>query len=90
MHIAIKDKLIEKGLNRNQFAKKMEIGYPAACALYDGKTTRIDFSTLESLCFVLECTPNDIFVSDNLKTQKRLLAYCRLIKEAQNKSGVET
>ncbi|MCD7996450.1 MAG: helix-turn-helix transcriptional regulator [Clostridiales bacterium] len=89
MHIAIKDKLIEKGLNRNQFAKKMEIGYPAACALYDGKTTRIDFGTLESLCAVLECTPNDIFVSDNQKTQKRLSTYCNLIKEAQSKSGTE-
>ena len=47
LKINIQDKLKEKGLNKNQFAKLMQIGYPAACALYDGTTTRISFDTLE-------------------------------------------
>ena len=50
--------------NKNQFAKAMQIGFPAACKLYEGDTTRITFETLESLCVVLHCTPNDIFSSD--------------------------
>ena len=63
--INIKDKLAEKNMNKNQFAKQAQIGYPAACALYEGKTTRISFDTLENICKVLECTPNDIIVSDD-------------------------
>lgn len=52
--INIQEKMKEKKLNKNQFAKLMQIGYPAACALYDGKTTRISFDTLENICKVLE------------------------------------
>lgn len=74
LKINIKNKLAEKNLNRNQFAKLMQIGYPAACALYDGTTTRISFDTFENLCKVLDCTPNDILISDDPQMQ-RLLAY---------------
>ena len=49
LKINIQDKLKEKGLNKNQFSKLMRIGYPAACALYDGTTTRISFDTLETI-----------------------------------------
>ena len=77
LKINIQDKLKQKGLNKNQFAKLMQIGYPAACALYDGTTTRISFDTLEKVCIALECTPNDILVSDN-PTMNRLLSYSTL------------
>ena len=80
------DKLLEKGLNKNQFAKLAQIGYPAACALYDGTTTRISFDTLENICKVLECTPNDIFVSDDPQ-MKRLLNNASIIYN--NKSDTE-
>ena len=76
--VNIQDKLLEKGLNKNQFAKLAQIGYPAACALYDGTTTRISFDTLENICKVLECTPNDIFVSDDPQ-MKRLLNNASII-----------
>lgn len=81
--INIKDKLLEKKLNRNQFAKLMQIGYPGACALYDGTTTRISFDTLEKICRVLECTPNDILVSDDPQL-KRLLSYSRELTKMTN------
>ena len=83
LKINIQDKLKEKGLNKNQFSKLMQIGYPAACALYDGTTTRISFDTLENICKVLECTPNDILVSDD-PTYKRLMVYAYCIYKAQN------
>lgn len=70
--INIKDKLEQKNMNKNQFAKQVQIGYPAACALYDGTTTRISFDTLERICKVLECTPNDIIVSDDPQMQSLL------------------
>lgn len=88
LKINIQEKMNEKGLNKNQFAKLMQIGYPAACALYDGKTTRISFDTLENICKVLECTPNDIIVSD-VPQIERLLAYSTKLSKAQNKSDTD-
>ena len=84
LKINIQDKLKEKGLNKNQFAKLMQIGYPAACALYNGTTTRISFDTLEGICKVLDCSPIEIFVSDDPQMQ-RLLAYQTKLSELPNK-----
>lgn len=50
----------------------MQIGYPAACALYEGTTSRISFDTLENICKVLNCTPNDILISDDPELQQML------------------
>ena len=86
LKINIQNKLKEKGLNKNQFAKLMQIGYPAAYALYDGTTTRISFDTLENICKVLECTPNDILSSDD-PTYKRLITYDSYIDKSQNTKG---
>lgn len=86
LKINIQDRLKEKGLNKNQFAKLMQIGYPAACALYDGTTTRISFDTLENICKVLECTPNDIFESDD-QNYKHLLTYAIKLSELKNQKG---
>ena len=86
LKINIQNKLNEKKLNKNQFAKLMKIGFPAACALYDGTTTRISFDTLENICKVLECTPNDILSSDD-PTYKRLMAYAMKLNALQNQKG---
>ena len=86
MKINIQNKLAEKGLNKNQFAKLAQIGYPAACSLYDGKTDRIFFDTLEKICIVLECTPNDILVSDDPQ-MKRLLTYYSKLNEPKSNSN---
>lgn len=83
LQINIQDKLKEKNMNKNQFAKLVQIGYPAACALYEGTTTRITFDVLESICRVLECTPNEIIVSDD-PTLLRLLAYSKAIQIAHS------
>lgn len=82
LKINIQNKLNEKKLNKNQFAKLMKIGFPAACALYDGTTSRISFETLENMCKVLECTPNDIFESDDPY-------FINLINQYNNKDDTE-
>ena len=89
LKINIQDKLKEKGLNKNQFAKLMQIGYPAACALYDGSTTRISFDTLENICKVLDCSPVEILVSDDPQMQ-RLLTYAFKISELDDKNKSDT
>lgn len=80
LKINIQYKLEEKGLNKNQFAKLMQIGYPAACALYDGSTTRISFDTLENICKVLDCSPSEIFESDDPHMQRLLACETKLTK----------
>lgn len=70
----MKQKVDEKGLNKNQFSKLIQLGYQATCNLYEGKTERIYFDTLERICKVLECTPNDIIITDDPQIQ-RLFAY---------------
>ena len=89
LKINIQDKLKEKGLNKNQCAKLMQIGYPAACALYDGTTTRISFDTLENICKVLDCSPVEILESDDLQMQ-RLLTYACKINELNDKDKSDT
>jgi putative transcriptional regulator len=64
MKLNIKALVDAKGMNRNQLSKELKIGYQAACNLYDGNVQRIYFDTLENLCNVLDCTPNDIFIFD--------------------------
>ena len=64
MKLEIKQLVDTKGLNRNQLSKELKIGYKAACNLYDGSVERIYFDTLENLCKVLDCTPNDILKLD--------------------------
>lgn len=86
MKLNVKDKMIEKKMNKNQFAKLVQIGYPAACAIYDGTTTRISFETLESICRVLNCTPNDIFVAEDPKVS-RLLAEYNKLQKSNKKNG---
>lgn len=86
LKINIQNKLAEKGLNKNQFAKLMQIGYPAACALYDGTTTRISFDTLENLCKVFDCTPNDILISDDPQVS-RLLQHTYMLSKLSKDKG---
>lgn len=89
MRLNIKPLVDAKGINRNQLAKELKIGYKATCNLYEGNTERVYFDTLEQLCLVLECTPNDIIVSDNDQIN-RLLAYHNTIKNNEvNKDGTK-
>lgn len=58
--------------NKNQFSKATGIQYPAVCKLYEGNTKQINFDTLERICIALDCTPNDLFESDNENLSKKL------------------
>ena len=88
MKLNIKELVDAKGLNRHQFAQKIQVGYTAACNLYEGKTERIYFDTLERICKVLECTPNDIIVSSDPDVY-RLMLYARKIQETSEKDDTK-
>ena len=89
MQLNIKQKVDGKGLNKNQLSKLLQLGYIATCNLYEGKTERIYFDTLERLCKVLECTPNDIIISNDEQIQ-RLLAYSSKISRLNNENESDT
>ena len=78
MRLDTKDLVDKKFQNKNQFAKAIGVGYPAACKLYDGDTSKINFDTLERICIALECTPTDLFKSDDPALNRLLLYYCKL------------
>lgn len=64
MHLNVKRLVDEKFDNKNQFSKALGVSYEASCKIYNGETTKISFDTLETLCDILDCTPNDVFESD--------------------------
>lgn len=52
----------------------------------NGETSTIRFDTLEKICITLNCSINDIFVSDDPKL-KRLLTYSYHISKMQNQNN---
>lgn len=72
MKISIQKKLNEKGITRYELAKRIGITYPTVDNIYKGNSTSIKFEILESICKELNCTPNEIFTSDDPHMQQLL------------------
>ena len=89
MTLSIKNKLEEKGITRYELAKRIGVTYPTIDNIYKGKSTSIKFEILESICRELDCTPNDIIISDNEQLQKRLIAYYSVLQKYINKGDAE-
>ena len=64
MKLSIKNKLGEKNISRYELAKRIGVTYPTIDKIYKGESTAIKLETLQKLCKVLDCTPNDILVFD--------------------------
>lgn len=65
LRLDIKKYVEDQFENLNQFAKASGLNYQAAQKIYNGETSRITFDNLESICKVLNVTPNDIFIFDD-------------------------
>lgn len=46
--------------NINKLSKELSISYDATKRIFNKESDAIKFKTLESICNVLNCTPNDI------------------------------
>lgn len=66
LRLDIKKYVDDQFENLNQFAKASGLNYQAAQKIYNGETSRITFDNLESICKVLNVTPNDIFIFDDV------------------------
>ncbi|MFR7666266.1 MAG: helix-turn-helix domain-containing protein [Clostridia bacterium] len=61
VYINIKELLKEKGKTKYWLIKYMEGSYQSISHMMNNETTGIKFETIEKLCKLLECTPNDLF-----------------------------
>jgi putative transcriptional regulator len=66
MRIRLKQILDQQGKTRNWLSVQTGISYNAIHQLYEERTTKVEFDTIEKICKALQCTPNDIFeLEDN-------------------------
>lgn len=61
VYINIKELLKGKGETKYWLIKNMEGSYQSISHMMNNETTGIKFETIEKLCKLLECTPNDLF-----------------------------
>lgn len=60
----IEDLLAEKGKTRYWLAKQIGMSHQNVTKMVRNQAKGIRLETLEALCQVLDCTPNDLFVID--------------------------
>jgi putative transcriptional regulator len=57
------EKLLEKkGKSKYWLVQKLNSNYTVINKMIDNKTTGVKFDTIEKLCEIFECTPNDLFI----------------------------
>lgn len=85
LSLRVNEVLQEKGKTAYWLSKQTGISPNNIGKICNGETTNIRFDTMEKICIALECTPNDIIISDDAQ-MKRLLTYSLEFKKSQNKS----
>lgn len=65
VYINIKEILKKRGKSKYWLIKNMQGGYQNISAMMNNETTGIKFETIDKLCKILECTPNDLFKIEN-------------------------
>ena len=57
--------LNKKGKTRYWLVKEMQTTYKTVNKLCDNTLTGLQLETIEKLCEILDCTPNDLFIFDD-------------------------
>lgn len=52
----------QRGMRVSDAEKKIDLARSTLYRLYNNEATRIDFDSIEKLCKLLNCTPNDLFI----------------------------
>jgi putative transcriptional regulator len=58
----IQNLLDKKGRTRYWLVKEMQTTYKTVNKLCDNTLTGVQLETIEKLCDILECSPNDLFI----------------------------
>lgn len=62
MYLNIENLLKKKGKSKYWLVQELGSNYTVINNMIDNQTTGIRFDTMEKLCKLLECTPNDLFI----------------------------
>lgn len=60
VHLRLKERLDQHGINRNQLAKLIDVRFEVADKWYRDEVEKMDMDILARLCFVLGCSPGDL------------------------------
>ena len=60
IRVRLRDLLEKRGMAQTELQARSGLGYSTINALYHGKTERVEFSTLNALCEVLDCSVGEI------------------------------
>lgn len=61
LYLNVKELLKNKQKTKYWLVQNMHSDYKTISDMMDNKTSGIKFETIEKLCILLDCTPNDIF-----------------------------
>ncbi|MCI9641374.1 MAG: helix-turn-helix transcriptional regulator [Eubacterium sp.] len=61
----VQNLLNKKGKTRYWLVKEMQTTYKTVNKLCDNTLTGLQLETIEKLCEILDCTPNDLFIFDD-------------------------
>ena len=58
--LRLKELMDQRGLNRNQMAKMIDVRFEVIDKWYNGEVERMDLDVLARICFVLNCRPGSL------------------------------
>lgn len=65
MKLCIKNIAEQNGYTKVRLARELNTSRQYIYSLYDGSVKSIKIETIEKLCKIFDCTPNDLFINDN-------------------------
>ena len=72
LYLNVKELLKKKQKTKYWLVQNMHSDYKTISDMMDNKTSGIKFETIEKLCILLDCTPNDIFkLEEEAKANKK-------------------
>ena len=72
LYLNVKELLKKKQKTKYWLVQNMHSDYKTISDMMDNKTSGIKFETIEKLCILLDCTPNDIFkLKEEAKDNKK-------------------
>jgi putative transcriptional regulator len=69
IQLRLRELLKRRGLTQTELQLRTGLGYSSINAMFHGKTQRVEFATLDSLCEALNCKVGDLleYVPDKNK-----------------------
>ncbi len=88
MKLNFKKYIDKSNFTQTKIAELTGLSFPTINSLYKGNSKSIYFDTLEKLCDILQCTPNDLLEIDcnihdnNRESNARLLQYKNMLNQS--------